>query len=96
MSKQIPQSPPNQQSPQNQKQRQPTIDEQVSLLLGPLNRANNNVAREAENAVLQVISQLVVLKEAFDKLTKEHQDLKDEYTKISGKNSKNGEKNPKN
>lgn len=79
------QLPPNQETAQNQQRQQPTIDQQVSILLGPLNRANNHVAREAESAVLQVISQLVVLKDAFDKLQKEFQDLKDELVKKTTK-----------
>ena len=78
--------PPNQEDAKNPQRQQPTIDQQVSILLGPLNRANNHVAREAESAVLQVISQLVVLKDAFDKLQKEFQDLKDELAKKAVKN----------
>ena len=73
---------------QHQQQRLPTIDEQVSSLLGAFNRTNNRAALEAENAVIQVIAQLVGLKEQYDKLMVEHQSLKDELKKINDKKGK--------
>lgn len=61
----------SQQKPEQSQQKPLTIEEQVSLLLAHFNRANNSVAREAENALVKVVQQLLDMKQQYDVLSAE-------------------------
>jgi len=54
-----------------QQQQKLSIDEQVSLLLAHFNRANNSVAKEAEAALVKVVSQLLESQKQYDILKQE-------------------------
>ena len=68
-----------QQKPNNPNQRLPSLDEQVSLILAYFNRSNNQTAKEAELAVIKLVSQIQQQSERYDELMKKYQELKEKY-----------------
>ena len=82
--------------PQNPNQRYPSIDEQVSLVLAHFNRANNQVAKEAELAVVKMVSQLQTQATQYTELMKKYQELKDKYEQTPKKEDKIPPKTPEN
>jgi hypothetical protein len=56
-----------------------SVDEQVSLLLAHFNRANNSVAKEAESALIKVVSQVMEIQKKYFELSEEYTKYKAEY-----------------
>jgi len=91
--------PPTSKNTQNIQQRQPTIDEQVSLILAHFNRSNNQTAKEAELAVIKIVQQLQQASIQYSELMKKYLDLKEKYEPAKPKEdtvpSKTSDKEPK-
>lgn len=76
----------SQQNPKTEENQQPqmTVNEQVSIILAHVNRAIAQVSKEAELAVMKVVSQNQQLGANYNELMKRYQELlpKDHKDKI--------------
>ena len=80
-------------------ERQPqqiSVNEQVSLILAHFNRSNNQTAKEAELAVIKLVSQIQQQSAQYDELMKKYQELKEKYEPTSKKEDETPPKTPEN
>jgi hypothetical protein len=85
---------PTQQQGGQQQPPKLTVDEQVSLLLAHFNRANNSVAKEAESALIKVVSQVMEVQKKYFELSEEFTKYKADHPDVKGEPKHTTENNP--